>query len=307
LTRTVGVNRYQPATSVCSFVRKFLKESSPSYIVNGFGKHPSRQSFDVEVLDCNCAKVLDQPKRKFVLKVTTLILDFGVDFLEQYHRLAATITPLLTTGNLSLSTPKFWFRLFVESGVRHRLPIRLRGKASQSHIQTDFSIQGWKSGCLILNGEAGVPLSTLAFNCDGLNIAQQGSVEFDLDITHSLDSKYFSVEPHPIPVGGESNTVKSTAGLKSGVSWFFSSLDSAKERLESLVHPAKHILGTGVVCQKAVFGCPNFPKLVGLVVIINRLLASLIRIPALLQSRIVEAASFSKLTIQGNFLEACRE
>ena len=37
LARSAWVYRYQPATSICSFVRKLGEEGSPSYIVDGLG------------------------------------------------------------------------------------------------------------------------------------------------------------------------------------------------------------------------------------------------------------------------------
>ena len=63
LTRSAWIYRYQPATSICSFVRKLGEEGSPSYIMNRFGEYSACQSLDIQVLYRNRPEVVDQPER----------------------------------------------------------------------------------------------------------------------------------------------------------------------------------------------------------------------------------------------------
>jgi hypothetical protein len=73
LTGIFCVYLHDLPTSVRSFVVKHMDEGRPPDILNGFGKEASRQTFDVEVFDGNHAKVLHQPIRPHVLKVSALI------------------------------------------------------------------------------------------------------------------------------------------------------------------------------------------------------------------------------------------
>ena len=69
------------ATSICSFVRKLLKEPCPSDIVYRLGKRSSGESLDIKVFDGNDSEVLDKPVRQFVVEIVSLILDSGVRLL----------------------------------------------------------------------------------------------------------------------------------------------------------------------------------------------------------------------------------
>ena len=242
-----------------------------------------------------------------MLELVALIFDSSMYFLKQGYRLAATVGTLLTPSNLALSTPKFRLGEFVESGVGNRLAVGQGGEIRQTHINPNLVVEGGKSVGCILDREADIPLSALPLERGGLDFSDQGSVELYLDIPDSLNPKHLTLEPNAVAVGGEGNAVEPSTGLEPWVTGILVKLDPAEERLERLVHPAKHILGAGIICKAAVLGRTYLPKLAGLVVVVERLTASLIGIPTLLESSIVESASLAKLSIQGDFLEVCRE
>ena len=307
LARSVWVYRYQPATSICSFVRKLGEEGSPSYIVDGLGEHPSRQSPDVKVLYRNRPEVVDQPERELVLELVALVLDSGVYLLKQCYSLAASIRALLAPGNLALGTAERGFGILVEPGIGNGFSIGQSGEVNQPDINPDFIVKGRKSVGCILNRQANIPLTALPLERGGLDLPDQGSVEFDLDVPNALDTKHPSIEPDAITVGGKGDAIKPAAGFEPWISGIVPAFYPSEERLECLIHPAKHVLGAGIIRKTAILGRTYLPKLVSLVVVVERLTASLVGIPALLESSIVETASLAKLDIQSCFLEACRE
>jgi len=275
--------------------------------MNRLGKHPRCQALDVKVFNRNRSKVPDQPEGKLVLELVALIFDSSMYFLKQGYRLVATVGTLLTPSNLALSTPKFRLGEFVESGVGNRLAVGQGGEIRQTHINPNLVGKRRKQLGLILHGEAHKPLLTFPFERGSLDISNQRSVKLDLDTPDSLYPQSLSVETDAITVGGEGNAAEPTVRFESRITGILAKLYPAKERLERLVHTAKHVLRARIVRQTTILGRSDVFKLVGLVVIVKGLTAGLVRIPAFLKGRIVQAASLSKLSIQGDFLEVCRE
>src|SRR5208283_4030136 len=75
LTGSTRVDGLEHTPSVFGFVREFREESSPTYIGYRLGEHATSQALDVQIFDGNYTEVLDQPERKLVLKLVSLVLD----------------------------------------------------------------------------------------------------------------------------------------------------------------------------------------------------------------------------------------
>jgi hypothetical protein len=83
-----------------------------------------------------------------------------------------------------------------------------------------------------------------------------------LDVEVSIIS-----ELAPITVGREGVAVEASHRLEPGETGLPATLNPPEERLESLVHPAQHVLASGVILQPQVPRRPNRFKLVGLVIV----------------------------------------
>ena len=104
LTGSPRVDGLQHTPSVFGFVREFREEGSPTYILYRLGEHSTSQALDVQIFDGHYTEVLDQPERKLVLKLVSLVLDSLVNLLQQCRRFTTTMRTLLTTGNFALGT-----------------------------------------------------------------------------------------------------------------------------------------------------------------------------------------------------------
>ena len=182
LARSVWVYRYQPATSICSFVRKLGEEGSPSYIMNRFGEYSACQSLDIQVLYRNRPEVVDQPERELVLEIVALVLDSGVYLLKQCYNLTASIRALLAPGNLALGMAERRFGILVEPRIGNRLSVGKSSEVSQPDINPNLVGKRRKQLGLILHGEAHKPLTALPLERGSLDSSNKRSVELDFDM-----------------------------------------------------------------------------------------------------------------------------
>jgi len=307
LTRTLGVDCLQHATSVLSFVRKFKEEGTPTGILHGLGQPPASQAFDVQLLYGNDSVVLHQPKRKLVLKFVALASDSLIHLLQLRDCFPPTMAAFPTSCHSSLGPTQFGFRLTLPAGIGNRLTVRQCRKGCQSDIHPNLRIQPRQRFWFAFYGKANVPLVAFPLHRDGLNRASHRTVQFDFNLSDTLNTQRVAGQLDPIPVAGKRNAVVSTPRLESRVARFFSSLYPAEESLEGLVHPTKNILAAGEISQTQVTGGTNVFQLVRLVVVVNRnpLFPG---ISTLLQRRIVESARLPQLLRQSLRLETrCEE
>src|SRR6267143_2202195 len=160
LTRIVRVYRDYLSTSVSSFVVKHIQEGRPPYIVNRFGKHSRRQTFDVQAFDGNHAEILHQPVRQLVLKVSPLVPNVLVRLLQQQHCFMTTLRLFVWAScYLALCSTKLCLRCFVVAMILDSSTVGQSFKRFQSDINNDVSWVLWKFLRLEFNGEACIPAS----------------------------------------------------------------------------------------------------------------------------------------------------
>src|SRR5438477_2493761 len=73
LRRSVWVYLHQHSPGAFSLVREHLREGVPSRIVNGLRQHSTGEALYVQILDGDCAVLIYQLARQFVLEVGALV------------------------------------------------------------------------------------------------------------------------------------------------------------------------------------------------------------------------------------------
>ncbi len=290
----------QVPTSFFRFVGQLLNKARPSGIGYGFGQHPTGQALDLQVFHYNQVIGVDQLTRHLVVEINPLVSNVLVHPLEFMDSLTPSVTPLVSSGNLPLSTAQFGLSFVVVAGISYRSTIAQDRETLQAHVNTHCLTIGQQGFRDILHTEAGIPMPCFSFDRYGLNLTKYRAVELDLQLPYALDIQPTIVsEFTPVPVGGEGVAVKATTGLESGIPRFFTTLETGEESFEGLVHSTEHVLTSGVVGKVQVSRGSNFLKLVGLVVIVQRLTRYLPGLSSFLEGRVVKAASRSQLVIQG--------
>jgi hypothetical protein len=256
------------------------------------GEHTACQAFDIQIFDRNYTEVLDQPERKLVLKLMPLVLDSLVNFLQQHHRFSAALRTFLATSNFTLGTSQLRFGLLIPPGVWHRLVIRQGCEVCESDINSNLFRAGWQWFCFALYGKTRIPFTAFTFDGDCFNLATNRAVQFDFDLSDTLNAKHVVVQLDAVPVTRERDAIKTTARFESRISRFLTTLHTTKERLVGLVYTAKDILAAREVGQPKVTSGSNLFQLIRLRVVVNR--DSLLpRITTLLQRSIVQATRFA--------------
>src|SRR5262249_44008716 len=158
-----------------------------------------------------------------------------------------------------------------------------------------------------LDGEAHVPVFTLTTNGDGLNLAVQRAVQFNLNIPHALHKQVTARQQLvTVSVRGERDAVVATARFEARKSRFLSLFQATKERFERLIETLQNVLSAVTVGQTEVTRLTNLRELSGLVVVTDALAMPSIGLDAFLKCRVVETGRFRQLSRQGFRLRLVR-
>src|SRR5215472_6046941 len=104
-----------------------------------------------------------------------------------------------------------------------------------------------------LDGEAHVPVFILTTNGDGLNLAVQRAVQFDLNIPHALHKQVTARQQLvTVSVRGKRDAVVAPAGFEARKSRFLSLFQATKERFERLIETLQNVLSAVTVGQTEV-------------------------------------------------------
>ena len=104
------IDGQEPSSGTRSLVRKFLKECRPSCIVYRFRKHPTGQTFYVQVFDKNYSVVVDDLSRQLMLKFVALVEHFVVNLGYQANRFLPSLGKPLTTRDSTFGSTKTLLR-----------------------------------------------------------------------------------------------------------------------------------------------------------------------------------------------------
>src|SRR5262249_20258578 len=140
-----------------------------------------------------------------------------------------------------------------------------RGECAQAHVNTRFFYRGGQQFRLTFDAEHRVPPSGLALDGDGFDLAFDCPMQLDFDRAHTLQSQ-FTVFKHfaAVAVTRKSEAVITADMAKSRITWRLAVLDSAKERIESLINATQDILTAGEVGKSQIARGANLFQLIGL-------------------------------------------
>lgn len=300
LRSPVGVDPSKSPTSVFYFVGELGKERTPSRIADRLCQHTFRQCLDVQILNGNKPVSVSKLTAQFVMKVSPLVSDMSVSFLEKPDCFPAIATALPSSSNFPLASSKGSKPCFKIPRIINPLPIGKGNKGIKPHIHANSIRRGHKATAIYNYAKAGIPLPCLSFQGECLNLASDRAVHLEFYDTNALH-----LEPAPIckvatiPPSGEGITIKPVFGLEAGIASFFSSLHSTEESLESLVYPPENILASREVGKPKVSRISYLFKLASLVKVVKANPLHLPSVSTLLHRSIVERTSLRQLVCKG--------
>lgn len=235
-----GVNFNERSTSIFRFVAQLIKEARPSGIINGLRKHPARKPFSVQIFNGNKTVVVDNRSAQVVMEIRPLISDVSVSPLQQQNSLAPPITTLLSSGNLSLCSPKLSLSGLEPAGIVNFGTIGKGSERSQTNIYSNLFFTLWQRLRLALNSKAGEPSISLALNSQRFNYTFNWAVKFYFNVSDFREPKLGPVQS--LSDLTKRDAVISLAGLKSWVARFLSSLHSPEECFEGEFDALQYVL-----------------------------------------------------------------
>jgi hypothetical protein len=229
-------------------------------------------------------------------KVSSLVGDMPGCFLQQRDSFSTAIAAPVAPRYFALRAPQLRLGFPIEARILDLRSVGQDRERSQSHIDADCFSGIRELVLATLGGEAGIPLASLPSNRHGLNAAIDGAMELDLDKAGSLDSEA-SVrhQAAAIPVGRERNAVEAPGGPKRGKTVAFSAGYAAEECLVRLVDAPKNVLAAGEIGKLDQPFRSHLLKLLGLIVVVDRLVAGLPSAAPFFEGAVVEVACFAEL------------
>ena len=286
---------YSPA-SILRFVGEHRDEHRPTGIVNGLRQHSSSEALHVQILDRDQPVLVDQITGNLVLEVAPLVANMNVGALEKHDGLTSSVAPLvLPPRDFPLSAPQPRLGVSIVPRVLNLAAICEHGKAIQTDIDSSDAVAGWKPQMFALDTEAHEPVPGIPLDCDRLDFAFDGPVQFDLYVPGSLHAQLAAVQQSAsIAVGRKRDAVVTARGTVAREPGLLAALHAGEERLIRLIHSAQHILAAGEIRQRQATVGPHRLQLVGLVVVVDRLVADLPGSDPLLKGSVVEAGRVSE-------------
>jgi hypothetical protein len=124
-------------------------------------------------------------------------------------------------------------------------------------------------------------------------------VQFDLYVASALDSQLAVGKQLPAVAKLRIGQAVVAAGrLKSWEAWLVASFHTGEESRERLIQSPQHILTAAEVRERQATVCLHHLQLVSLIVVVDRLVASLVRAYSLLKPRVIKRAGFPKFSVQ---------
>ena len=299
LRRATGVNLHQRTTSFCRFVRELCGERRPPGVINGLSQHSCRHALNIQLFDHYQPEHHDQRPGHLVREIRPLVTHMRVGALQLSNGFLPVTTTSLAARDLALRPPQSGLGFLVVSGVLDPRPVGERGEGRQADIDACRLGRRRQRLRIAFDAEHRVPLSGLALDGDGLDLALDRAMQFDLDGADSLQSQFAAVEhPAAVAITGKGNAVITPDGAESRIAGLPALPDAAKERAESLIDAAQHVLTAGEVGERQIALGANLFQLIGLIAIAEGFTGGAVGIAALLKGGVVEAAGFGQLAVE---------
>jgi hypothetical protein len=299
LRRSTGVDFHQHAPSFCRFIRELLDERRPSGVIDGLGQPSTGQAFYVQLFNHNQPEHRNQRPGYLVREIRSLIAYMLMSALQLSNGFLSVVTASLAAGSFALRSPKRGLSLFVISGIFDLGSVRECGEGCQSNVNASLISRRLQGVRLAFNTEDGVPLSGLALDHHGFDIAFNWPMQLQLNLPHVLNAQLVVFQQSAsVAITGKRDAVISADGPKARIASFLASLDAGEETLESFVNATQYILTAREVSERQVAIGANLFQLIGLIVVVDRNVRNAVGIAAFVKRGIVEAASFGQLAVK---------
>jgi hypothetical protein len=289
--------------SLYHFTREQIKEHTPGYIRDAFGKVSiSNHALNIQIFDIDILKVFYIVVGGLMEKILSLIGYFLVCFGSQYSSVISISRAFLSTTQTPLLSSQELFGLSEKLRILYNNPIGIYKEALNANINTNFSIClrqlfGWH----VIARERNIPI-TCRFSTDsyGFDSAFNRSAKVHLESTYILDIEIPSRE---LPASVfEREGIIPTLSLESWKAWLFTTLASSKESLKRSIEPFQYILkDLRAYSFKLRKFCFKGRELINLVIAGNGLLALIVNKSPLLKSKVVKTPAKLKPLISFSF------
>lgn len=244
------VNSQEQSTGTRRLVGRELCKLIPSNISNTLVQFVAKDysvilhhSRNVQIFKDNHAIGVDQLAGSLMRKIGTLVSNTFVDARDNLLALGSFWRAFCFLFKPTLCFRQFFSITSEKSRVINLFPIAQGCKARQSNVNTNSScfIRQWLY--FALTSERGKPLSCRrTADSDCLGRATEFSVQRNLDTTEFTQAELVANQLNAVAVLWVSHRVITPVPLKSGVTRFFTRLDTAKKCLKRQVNTHSDIL-----------------------------------------------------------------
>ena len=275
------------STSIRSFVFDFMEERTPTRIKNLFCQKASGKPFDIQIFYGNCAVIINNLCRKFMLEIVATIFNFLVNFTKMHNCFTPSMATFLSSGNFSLDNAHKCLQSFKESRVWCWFSFRISRIVFQTNINPNRFIGMRQSDRLIFNCEDSKPTRNFTFNCAGFDFAENFTAQANPHTSNFGKSEFIAVKFETAL--NVSERIKKALSLESGIARFFIASEAAKISVKCFRNTAQNVLqNLGIYFFNLRTYFFNFWQLRTLDVVVNRDTIKFPSIAAFLNGRVIK-------------------
>lgn len=254
LARAAWVYLHQLTTGAFSLVREFVDEGRPSGIMNGLRQPTARKSFDVEVFYGDQAVAIDDLARELVVEVRATIEHATIAKGEHRRGLASPVASALPPSESPVTGSDVCLCCPTKPRISGGSAVTECGEVRQTHVDADRLGGRWQRGYFNFSADAGVPLPALSLHRDGLRGADEGAMQFDLQVSNLRDGQPIAepeaalAESHRVEAveRSEAREPRLLASLAPPIERPKGSIQSAQDSLKHLRVDRCHIVALGL-------------------------------------------------------------
>jgi hypothetical protein len=231
------------SASFCRFARELTKESTPRRVGNTLGEaRLVHHSIDIQILNTDDAKSIDNLSRLLVNKIATLEIDSFMKARHHFASLRSLKRSNLLFRQFALGFCHSLFFLAKKALVFNAFIIRQMSKRFESDIKSDRFRRFKQRFCLYFTREGSVPLAGYtAPDGQSLDVAFNRAMHFDMNIADFRQLQMMSVKREPgLRIGEAIVSEMGFEGREASLAVVL--FDSAKEGFESKVNAHRDIL-----------------------------------------------------------------
>lgn len=253
---SIGSNLLIPPPGTFSLGFEYREEHPPRCIGYAFCEMPVLNHIvDIKVFYCKAIIGIYERARNLVTEIKSLIGNLFMKFSNQDTGFSPAVRTFLPLAKLSLSLDKHLFCLSQIFRRGNLIPIAGCDEGIKTKVYTNHftSFRKWIRNRF--DSKRNIPSVVSSCYGKGLDIACYRSMPLYLNAPHILQIKTVILNLAAVSKSGIGNCVKSIRRLKSWIAGHFTSLNSTKESLESLIQSSQCLLKRAIVarCKSFVF------------------------------------------------------